>query len=123
MTGWSTCKAGQILQIITDLKKQYEVAQKTNVTLESLKKNISCLFFSLSFSHLLSRHVHVPDDDASVRTARDELTSVRRVEQALHFVTATDHKHTIESLTNKQRAGFINTIYYYFTFTFFFFLD
>lgn len=55
-------------------------------------------------SHLLSRHVHVPDDDAAVRAARDELASVWRIAQALHFLAAGDHKHTIEctSLINKE---------------------
>lgn len=38
-------------------------------------------------SHLLACNVHVPDDDAAVTAAGDELTGVWGVAQTLNFIT------------------------------------
>lgn len=59
-------------------------------------------------SHLLSRHVHVPDDDAAVTAAGDELAGVRGVAQTLNFITA-QKPHGKRDLSNYTHIKKWNT--------------
>lgn len=62
-------------------------------------------FLAQYLSHLLSSDVHVPDNYSSIWATGNELTSVRSITQALHFITVT---HTDTNIRTLQ-ACFLNS--------------
>lgn len=81
---------------ITDHRLRIKLCLCVRLMLHSIS-----LLPPLPFPHLLSCYVHVPDDDASIRAAGDELTSVWGVAQALDFVTVGSARTYTQILHNK----------------------
>lgn len=88
-------------------------ATNINITHPVDRDNPFCprwYFLALHLSHLLSCDVHVPDNYSSIWATGNELTSVRSVTQALHFITVT-HTDTNIRTWHPCFLKYMTTIY------------